>query len=70
MTRDISKGELVFDDKYTAVMVSLDHDQLNKVREWAESCGKSIPKLIKDLLLQEILYYERETCSENDTTAG
>ena len=49
-------GELAFNDTHTLVMVSLDKDELAAVKVWAEACGKSIPGLIKRLVLEGIQY--------------
>ena len=51
-----SQGELVFNDTHTWVYVSLDKDELLAVKKWAEACGKSIPGLIRTMLLEEIHY--------------
>jgi hypothetical protein len=67
-TRDLSQGELVINDGSTAVLIGLTHDQLRAVREWADSCGKSVPKLLKDILLKEIHYYECKADIEDETS--
>lgn len=68
-TRDLSQGELVINDGCTAVLIGLTDHQLSAVREWADSCGKSVPKLLRDILLKEILYYERNADIEDSADA-
>jgi len=60
MSKDPTLGELAHNKSHTLVMVSLDKEQLEAVRGWAEAVGKSIPGLIKDIILKEIQYRGRD----------
>ena len=54
MAKDPAPGELVHNDKYTIVMISLDKKELEEVKRWAEGYGKSIPSFIKDIIMREL----------------
>jgi hypothetical protein len=69
-TRDTSQGELVINDGSTGVLIGLTNDQLRAVREWADGCGMSVPKLLKDILLKEIHYYEYQANIKDGSDRG
>ena len=60
MSKDPTLGELAHNKNHTLVMVSLSKEELAAVRTWAEMVNKSIPGLIKELVLEGINFYDRE----------
>ena len=54
MPVDLRPGELVHNDKYTIIMMSVDKSQLESIRQWADAYNKSIPRFIKEIVLEKI----------------
>jgi hypothetical protein len=54
MPVDLRPGELVHNDKYTILMLSVDRAQLESIRQWADAYNKSMPSFIKGIILERI----------------
>jgi hypothetical protein len=66
MSKDPTLGEMAHNKTHTLVYVSLDKGELEAVRGWAEAVGRSIPGLLKDIILKEIQY--RDYQNDNKDT--
>jgi hypothetical protein len=65
MSKDPSPGELAHNKTHTIVMVSLSKGELEAVRGWAEAVNRSIPGLIKEIILKEIQYRDYQTDNQD-----